>query len=83
MKRIQQKIASKSVNFVQLSLPLYRKPLLEIKKKVRGQKVREGFEVLEDTVCPKFQAALDKGEIKSVEARIAIREFLAFVQGVK
>ena len=83
MKSIPEKIASKNVNFVQLSLPLYSKPLLDIKKKVRGKKIREGFEILEDTVCPKFQAALDGGEIKSVEARIAIREFLVFVQGAK
>lgn len=82
MRTMAKKLESQIADYVQLSLPLYRLSFLEMKKKVRG-KNREGFEILENTVCPKFQAALDRGEIKSVEARIAIREFLAFVKGAK
>lgn len=82
MKRTAQKLNQQSPSYLQLSLPLYQKPFLEVKKKVRG-KNRQGFEVLEEIVCPLFQTALDRGEIKSLQARVAIREFLAFTQGAK
>lgn len=82
MKRTAQKLNSQTQSHVQLSIPLYQKPFLEVKKKVRG-KNRQGFEVLQEIVCPLFQTALDRGEIRSLEARVAIQEFLAFIQGAK
>lgn len=82
MKRTLKKPNSQSPSFLQLSLPFHKKPFLDIKKKVRG-KNRKAFDLLQEVVCPLFQTALDRGEIKSVEARAAIYEFLAFVQGAE
>lgn len=73
---------SQSPSSFQLSLPLYQKPFLETKKKIRG-KNRKGFELLQEVVCPLFQTALNRDEIQSSEARAAIRKFLVFVQGAK
>jgi len=80
MKRTSKKLDAQSHSFFQLSLPVHQKPFLEIKKKVRGRN-RKAFDLLQEVVCPLFKTALDRDEIKSVEARMAIREFLYFVQG--
>ncbi|MBD2664054.1 hypothetical protein [Richelia sinica] len=78
MRTTRKITPSASSSCVQLELPLYRKPILHIKKKVRG-KNRKGFDLLEEAVnC--FQIALDRNEIKSPEARDAIRQFLSFVK---
>ncbi|HBB30868.1 MAG TPA: hypothetical protein DDZ80_15200 [Cyanobacteria bacterium UBA8803] len=82
MTRTSPKTNAHSISGLQLSLPLYQKPFLEIKKKVRGRN-RKAFDLLQEVVCPLLETALDKNEIKSVEARTAIRDFLSFVQGAK
>lgn len=69
---------SKSSSYVQLELPLYRKPIMHMKKKVRG-KNRKGFDLLQEAVTC-FKIALERNEIKSSEARNAIQDFLLFLQ---
>jgi hypothetical protein len=71
VKNTQQIFGSE---LVQLSIPFHTKPFLEFKKKVRGRnrlpfdKIQEGALELKD--------ALHNGEIQSLEAKLAIRDFL-------
>lgn len=81
MQRMPKEPASQSPSFLQLSLPLYQKPFLATRNKVRG-KNRKAFDLLQEVVR-KFQIAIDRDEIQSVEAKAAIRKFLVFVQGDK
>ncbi len=75
---IKEVTHSQSSSSLQLELSLYREPIMHMKKKVRG-KNRRGFDLLQESVnC--FQIALDRNEIKSLEARNAIQDFLSFVQ---
>lgn len=82
MKKSQLQGNSMLPSHIQLSLPLFQssKPFLDFKKKVRG-KNRQSFNQLENLVTD-FEIALSRDEIKSVEARFAIRQFLSFVKGV-
>lgn len=81
MAKIKNQTNLHSSSCLQLSLPLYRQPFLNMKKKVRG-KNRKGFDLVQEAVTY-FQIALARNEIQSVEARTAILDFLAFVQEAK
>ncbi len=69
-------------SFVQLSLPLYWKPFLETKKKVRSKNARKAFDMFQKgALILKYE--LENGGIQSVEAKAAIRDFLVILQGSK
>ena len=78
MKKSTKVTTSQSPSFLQLSLPLDRQPFLHMRKKVRG-KNRKGFDLIQEAVAY-FQIALDRNEIKSIEVKAAIQDFLTFLQ---
>jgi hypothetical protein len=73
---------SQEASFVQLSLPLYWKPFLETRKKVRSKNARKAFDMFQEGARI-LNYELENGGIQSVEAKAAIRDFLAILQGAK
>jgi hypothetical protein len=59
---------------VQLTIPFNAKPFLDFKKRVRGRN-RTAFDKIQEG-AQELKYALQRDEIQSTEARLAVREFL-------
>lgn len=73
MKKLEPQESLNS--FVQLSIPLNRKPFLHIKNKLRRKNARVAIdEIVKNAHLLKFE--LETGAIQSPEACLEIRQFL-------